>query len=346
MGSRETRIPVSSMHVRGAQEMPLLRRHQVSGDEGRACSMNVHKRCQKNVANNCGINTKELSEMLSDLGITPDKNTRPRASKYLNTSLLEGSADFLADDKDPDRYPDKVMCAYFDGYVVCRMASTERLARDMWGERWEELQDIFAGCPYQGSEGEGGATGEGGLKVSLDDFHFIKVLGKGSFGKVMLAEKKGTDERSTQIYGLATGIGDANCEATIHAAPFAGHTPVTFVAATSKEVRQRNVFIEIISIFLGNPARRLGVSGGPAGIRAHAFFRDVDWDALGARRLRPPFRPRAKSKRDATNFDAEFTKEEPNLTPVPADVLRAINQEEFKGFSFVNPDYNPQPAGN
>lgn len=33
-----------------------------------------------------------------------------------------------------------------------------------------------------------------------------------------------------------------------------------------------------------------------------------------------------KSKREAANFDAEFTKEEPVLTPVPHDVVRAINQ--------------------
>lgn len=45
------------------------------------CSMNVHKRCQKNVANNCGINTKQLSELLNEMGISPDMKAPPRRSK-------------------------------------------------------------------------------------------------------------------------------------------------------------------------------------------------------------------------------------------------------------------------
>lgn len=51
------------------------------------CNMNIHRRCQENVANNCGINTKQLAEILSEMGITMDK-TPPRKTRV---SLCFGS---------------------------------------------------------------------------------------------------------------------------------------------------------------------------------------------------------------------------------------------------------------
>lgn len=48
-----------------------------------------------------------------------------------------------------------------------------------------------------------------------------------------------------------------------------------------------------------------------------------------------------KTKRDVNNFDQDFTKEEPVLTPIGTEVLRQINQDEFRDFSCVNEDFNP-----
>lgn len=48
------------------------------------------------------------------------------------------------------------------------------------------------------------------------------------------------------------------------------------------------------------------------------------------------FTSQQKGRKDAVNFDAEFTKEDPVLTFINAEVVRAINQAEFVGFSFVN----------
>uniref|UniRef100_A0A182Y3X0 protein kinase C n=1 Tax=Anopheles stephensi TaxID=30069 RepID=A0A182Y3X0_ANOST len=55
----------------------------------------------------------------------------------------------------------------------------------------------------------------------------------------------------------------------------------------------------------------------------------------------PPRRSK-RSARDALNFDTEFTKEDPVLTPVPNDIIRCINQDEFSGFSFTNPEFGPE----
>ena len=38
------------------------------GLECEACRMNIHKRCREMVANNCGVDSKQLAETLSLLG--------------------------------------------------------------------------------------------------------------------------------------------------------------------------------------------------------------------------------------------------------------------------------------
>lgn len=100
---------------------------------------------------------------------------------------------------------------------------------------------------------------------------------------------------------------------------------------------------EAVSILRGfmtkTVSRRLGCVpslGGEQAILDHPFFKDIDWEALEARKVKPPFRPKIKSARDVSNFDSDFLKEEPTLTPVNPEVLKSINQDEFIGFSYTN----------
>ena len=47
-----------------------------------------------------------------------------------------------------------------------------------------------------------------------------------------------------------------------------------------------------------NPAKRLGcvvVQGGEEAIPAHPFFKEIDWQALESRRVKPPFKPKIVS---------------------------------------------------
>jgi len=90
-----------------------------------------------------------------------------------------------------------------------------------------------------------------------------------------------------------------------------------------------------------NTALRLGYIGGTRShIRKHPFFSPIDWVKLEKRQVKPPFRPDVKGESAVNNFDPDFTMEPAKLTPVEDDLLRSIDQAQFRGFSFVNPNFS------
>ncbi|XP_029684897.1 serine/threonine-protein kinase N2-like isoform X4 [Takifugu rubripes] len=85
-----------------------------------------------------------------------------------------------------------------------------------------------------------------------------------------------------------------------------------------------------------NPLKRLGAGERDANeVKGDQFFEEIDWEALLTKRVKPPFLPSIKESVDVSNFDSEFTRLQPVLSPPPKPfILTAEQQEAFADFDF------------
>uniref|UniRef100_A0A8C7S632 Protein kinase C n=1 Tax=Oncorhynchus mykiss TaxID=8022 RepID=A0A8C7S632_ONCMY len=468
------------------------------GLQCKVCKVNVHRRCESNVAPNCGVDARGIAKVLSDLGVTPDKisSSAQRRKKVRETAMKPQQPLPCTPQTEEDRSK-SAPTSPCDQDLKELENIRKALSFEQRGQEHKSASSSSSSRVGVGSEvGEARENGE--LKIiqtkrmTLQDFLFIKVLGKGSFGKVMLAELKGTDEvyavkvlkkdvilqdddvdctltekrilalarkhpYLTQLFccfqtkdrlffvmeyvnggdlmfqiqrsrkfdearsrfyaaevtsalmflhqhgviyrdlkldnilldahghckladfgmckeGILNGVTTTTfCGTPDYIAPeilqeleygpsvdwwalgvlmyemMAGQPPfeadneddlfesilhddVLYPVWLSKEA------VSILKAFMTkSPNKRLGcviTQGLEEAIKVHPFFKEIDWVLLEQKRVKPPFKPRIKTKRDVNNFDQDFTREEPVLTPVEDAIIKQINQDEFKGFSY------------
>eukprot|EP00102_Acyrthosiphon_pisum_P019348 XP_016656558.1 PREDICTED: protein kinase 3-like isoform X2 [Acyrthosiphon pisum] len=97
----------------------------------------------------------------------------------------------------------------------------------------------------------------------------------------------------------------------------------------------------LVALLDKDAAKRLGsleANHSAEDVIRHPFFSSMDWCKLERRELEPPYMPRVYHPLDTHYFDKHFTKEKPRLTPVDKTILQSMDQSQFDGFTYTNPN--------
>lgn len=139
------------------------------------------------------------------------------------------------------------------------------------------------------------------------------------------------------------GLGVLIFEMLVGESPFPGEDEgEVFDSIVNDEVRYpRTLSLEAIALMRRllrkNPERRLGSSERDAeDVKKQAFFRNVDWEQLLLRKVKPPFVPTINNLEDVSNFDSEFTSEAAVLTPPKEPRPLSITDHKlFQDFTYM-----------
>jgi len=106
------------------------------------------------------------------------------------------------------------------------------------------------------------------------------------------------------------------------------HDKLVFPPQVSEEARS------LLTILLErNPEKRLQ---NPMAIKAHPYFKGMDWNKVVCKEIDPPFVPDVTGKTDTSQVDMEFLMQTPKITINNDSNLSTTLQANFAGFTFVN----------
>ncbi|CAF1121165.1 unnamed protein product [Rotaria sordida] len=140
------------------------------------------------------------------------------------------------------------------------------------------------------------------------------------------------------------GLGVLIYEMLVGESPFPGDDEEeVFDSIVNDEVKYPK-FLSVESITImkrllrKNVSHRLGAGEHDAAdVKRQSFFKNITWEDLLSKKIKPPFVPIVRSADDVSNFDTEFTSEEPILTPAKDPrPIRDDDQEHFSGFDYIN----------